>query len=207
MTITGKETTQEIFKKDQDFSFTESSDVKILLGYVFPNLLKVDKSTDKALKVVKNIFIVNLNHLTSKLQQHITNTIDSYIGECVEPKVISNPYELVITMISTIAANLIVGDLDYRVLYEIPLRFISNHRDVIISRIKPVVKKRLEAKKKLGDAWIAPVDALQLLLNDPNIAPDFDPDNVNYDYIADLTGLFIFAAMSTTTVRASHALH
>ncbi|CAG8842765.1 6351_t:CDS:2, partial [Racocetra persica] len=88
-----------------------------------------------------------------------------------------------------------------------PLRFISNHKDVIINRIKPVIKRRLVTKKKLGDAWAAPVDALQFLLNEPFIAPDFDPNNVNYDYIVDSIGIFIFAAMVGTSIRTSHILH
>ncbi|CAG8497921.1 2263_t:CDS:10 [Scutellospora calospora] len=89
----------------------------------------------------------------------------------------------------------------------IPLRFgwnpISNHRKLIISRIKPIIEKRLYDKKRLGDAWIAPLDALQCYLDDPETTPDLDPNNVNYNYIADAIGHFIVAAMATTSDSAT----
>ncbi|CAG8607825.1 14667_t:CDS:2, partial [Dentiscutata heterogama] len=92
----------------------------------------------------------------------------------------------------------------------IPLRFgwspISKHRKVIISRIKPVIEKRLNDKKRLGDAWVAPLDALQCYLDDPVITPDLDPNNVNYAYIADAIADFIFAALGTTTFGANLTL-
>ncbi|CAG8676789.1 6271_t:CDS:2, partial [Dentiscutata heterogama] len=91
----------------------------------------------------------------------------------------------------------------------IPFRFgwnpISKHRQAIINRIKPVVEKRLYDKKRLGDAWVAPLDALQFYLDDPEITPD--PNNVNYKYIADAIGTFIFAAMGTTANGATRALY
>ncbi|KAF0559371.1 cytochrome P450 [Gigaspora margarita] len=43
----------------------------------------------------------------------------------------------------------------------IPLRFgwnpISRHLKVILNCIKPVIEKRLNDKKRLGDAWVAPL--------------------------------------------------
>ncbi|CAG8854508.1 33822_t:CDS:2, partial [Gigaspora margarita] len=36
------------------------------------------------------------------------------------------------------------------------LRFISNHRNKIINRIRPVIERRLLYKRKLGDSWDAP---------------------------------------------------
>ncbi|CAG8804006.1 5577_t:CDS:2, partial [Racocetra persica] len=194
-TITGKETIREVVKND-DLSFYDSPDMN---------------PTSTSLKIVKKLVITNVKHLISRLQRSITNHIDTYIGECVEPKVISDPYEFLYTMISELAANIIVGEeccqyediletfrnLTYSViriffapkllffihpwfhkqLIIFPLRFISNHKDVIINRIKPIIKKRLAIKKKLGDDWVAPVDALQFLLNEPFIAPDVDPNN------------------------------
>ncbi|KAF0479489.1 cytochrome P450 [Gigaspora margarita] len=93
----------------------------------------------------------------------------------------------------------------------IPLRFgwnpITKHRKIIINRIKPIIEKRLYDKKTLGDAWIAPVDALQCYLDDPEITPDLDPNNVNYDHIVDALGDFVFAAMGTTINGATRSLY
>ncbi|CAG8475950.1 20425_t:CDS:2, partial [Racocetra persica] len=69
------------------------------------------------------------------------------------------------------------------------------------------IEKRLYDKKRLGDAWVAPLDALQYYLDDPEIAPDLDPNNVNYNYIADAICVFVFAAMGTTTNGATCSLY
>ncbi|CAG8666346.1 7366_t:CDS:2, partial [Gigaspora rosea] len=42
---------------------------------------------------------------------------------------------------------------------------------------------------------------------DPEIAPDLDPNHVNYHYIVDAIGGFIFAAMGTTANGATRALY
>ncbi|RIB07357.1 hypothetical protein C2G38_2274499 [Gigaspora rosea] len=86
------------------------------------------------------------------------------------------------------------------------LRFISNHRSKLINRIRPVIERRLLYKKKLGDSWDAPVDALQLFLDNPEIAPDFNPNNVNYNIIVDTIGVFMFASMANTSNAAAYAL-
>ncbi|CAG8852944.1 20583_t:CDS:2, partial [Gigaspora margarita] len=44
-------------------------------------------------------------------------------------------------------------------------------------------------------------------LNDPEIAPDLDPNNIKCNYIADLIGLIILAATSPTSNRASYVLY
>ncbi|CAG8619771.1 13118_t:CDS:2, partial [Dentiscutata heterogama] len=72
---------------------------------------------------------------------------------------------------------------------------------------KPVIEKRLYDKKRLGDSWVAPLDLLQYYLDDPEITPDLDPNNVNYDYIADAISFFIFAAIETTSQGATSALY
>ncbi|CAG8682524.1 2917_t:CDS:2, partial [Dentiscutata heterogama] len=43
------------------------------------------------------------------------------------------------------------------------------------------------------------LDALQCYLDYPEVTPDLDPNNVNYDYLADAIFRFIFAAMGTTS--------
>ncbi|KAF0424512.1 cytochrome P450 [Gigaspora margarita] len=81
------------------------------------------------------------------------------------------------------------------------LRFISKHKHVLIKHIK-LIPKNVLVKKKLGDAWVAPY-----FLNDPEIAPDLDPNNIKCNYIADLIGLIILAATSPTSNRASYVLY
>ncbi|KAF0454377.1 cytochrome P450 [Gigaspora margarita] len=93
----------------------------------------------------------------------------------------------------------------------IPLRFgwnpISKYRKVFISHIKPVIEKRLYDKKRLGDAWVAPVDVLQSYLDDPEVTPDLNPNNINYDYTVYAICNFIFVSMASTLEFASRPLY
>ncbi|CAG8711423.1 9047_t:CDS:2, partial [Dentiscutata heterogama] len=71
----------------------------------------------------------------------------------------------------------------------------------------PVIERRFREKERLGDAWVPPLDALQVCLDDPEIAPDLNPNNVDYNFIVDLIGLFIFTSMSSTPNFASYILY
>ncbi|RIB27735.1 cytochrome P450, partial [Gigaspora rosea] len=241
MTIVGKETTHEVFNKDQDFSFTEGLKTQIPNHLIYRHANVAEKHG----KIVREFVAGKLTHLISRIQKKTIKAIDLYIGECVEPKVIHDPRNTLADIIAIPTANIIVGEECYnnediletfntltssilkllRIppilsfihpwLHEqfitIPLRFgwnpISNHKKVIINRIKPVIEKRLCDKKRLGDAWVAPLDALQCQLNDPEITPDLDPNNVNYDNIADVICRFIFSSMSSTSNGAISALY
>ncbi|RIB24499.1 cytochrome P450 [Gigaspora rosea] len=241
ITVVGKETTHEVLKKDQDFSFREGFRVQVPLHLIFRNSVNPEKNN----KIIRDYIIGKLKFLISRLQKNIIEAIDLHIGECVEPKVISNPRKTLADIIAIPVANIIVGeecymhedileafkDITYSVFLlfiippilsfihpwlhqqfvTIPFRFgwnpVSKHRKVILNRIKPVIGKRLYDKKRLGDAWVAPLDALQCYLDDPEIAPDLDPNHVNYHYIVDAIGGFIFAAMGTTANGATRALY
>ncbi|CAG8505618.1 14678_t:CDS:10, partial [Dentiscutata heterogama] len=241
MTVVGKETTHEVLKKDQEFSFSEGIKMQLPLHLIFRD----PKIQGKNAKIVRDNVAGKLKHLISRLQKNIITAIDLYIGECVEPKVIREPIKTLTDIIAMPVANIVVGEecynnediletfkgLTYSIttifwippilsfihpwlhhqFTTIPLRFgwnpISKHRKVIINRIKPVIEKRLYDKKRLGDAWVAQLDALQCYLDDPEVTPDLDPSNVNYDYIADSIGRFIFAAMGTTSGLATRALY
>ncbi|CAG8817286.1 19748_t:CDS:2, partial [Gigaspora margarita] len=86
----------------------------------------------------------------------------------------------------------------------IPLIFgwnpISNHKKVILNRIKPVIEKRPYDKKRLGDTWVAPLDALQYYLDDPKEAQDINKQcnrNVlTFDDIASIVKLNSFVKKS-----------
>ena len=68
------------------------------------------------------------------------------------------------------------------------------HQKVLIKYIKKQVCKRLQEKEKYGDSWKRPNDFLQDLMEEES----FDPDNINYEEIADKIGLFIFLSVHTT---------
>ncbi|RIB29026.1 cytochrome P450 [Gigaspora rosea] len=241
MTIVGKETTHEVFRKDQDFSFREGFKNQIPTHLIFRHA----NLDEKHAKIVKEFVAGKLTHIISRIQKNIIKAIDLCIGECVEPKVIHDPRNTLADIIAIPAANIVVGEECYnnediletfnnltssilkllRIppilsfihpwLHEqfitIPLRFgwnpISKHKKVILNRIKPVVEKRLYDKKRLGDAWVAPLDALQCQLNDPEATPDLDPNNANYDNIADVICRIIFSAMAATSNGASRVLY
>ncbi|RIB29029.1 cytochrome P450 [Gigaspora rosea] len=178
MTIVGKETTHEVFRKDQDFSFREgfSKKQQILNHLIYRHAANLSETNEK---IVKEFVSRKLTHLISRLQKNIIKAIDLCIGECVEPKVIHDPRNTLADIIAIPAANIVVA----------------------------CIEKRLYDKKRLGDAWVAPLDALQCHLNDPAVTPDLDPNNVNYDYIVDSICRMIFSAMVTTSNGASSVLY
>ncbi|CAG8462746.1 8505_t:CDS:2 [Racocetra persica] len=199
MTVVGKDAVHEVWKKDHDFDFHESPEA--------------------------------LASFTSKIQQSIVEGIDSFVGECVEPKLVKDLNELllniylrecannedILDIFKTLSSSILKKFYAPKLLSFIhpwlhdqvatfSLRFISKHRRLIINRIKPIVEKRLLYKRKLGDSWNAPVDALQLFLDDPEITPDSDPNHVNYNMIVDTIGIFMFASMTTSSNASAYAL-
>ncbi|CAG8539839.1 22110_t:CDS:2, partial [Gigaspora rosea] len=51
------------------------------------------------------------------------------------------------------------------------------------------------------------IDLLQVYLDNPRVTPDFDPNNVDINYIADSLGVYVFASMFTTSNRTATALY
>ncbi|CAG8813262.1 5831_t:CDS:1, partial [Gigaspora rosea] len=51
------------------------------------------------------------------------------------------------------------------------------------------------------------MDLLQVYLDNPRITPDFDPNNVNINYIADSLGVYVLGSMHTTSNRTATALY
>ncbi|RIB09669.1 cytochrome P450 [Gigaspora rosea] len=242
MTIVGKETTHEVLRKDQDFSFLQGfrkTQIPTHLVFKHPTV------ADKNIIIIRDFVAGKLKHLISRLQKNIINAIDLHIGECVAPKVIRYPRKTVADIIAIPIANIIVGEECYnnedmletvktltfsliklvrippilsfihpwlhQQIITIPIRVgwnpISKHIKVILNCIKPVIEKRLNDKKRLGDAWVAPLDALQIFLDDPKVAPDFNPNNINYDYIVNGIARLIFSAMATTSNGATQVLY
>ncbi|CAG8598077.1 25166_t:CDS:10 [Cetraspora pellucida] len=215
MTVVGKESTHEIFKKDQEFCFREGIKMQLPFQHIFSYATSIEKNG----RIIREFIIGKLKYLTSRLQKNIDKAMDLYIGECDEPKVIRDPHKTLSQIVSIPVANIIVGDECYehedlletfRTLTNAIFGWnpMSKHRNIIINRIRPVVEKRLYDKKKLGDAWVAPVSyALQYYLDDPELAPDLDPNNVNYNYIAEAIGRLVFVSMGTTSGGATRALY
>ncbi|CAG8821082.1 3990_t:CDS:2, partial [Gigaspora margarita] len=241
-TIVGKESTHEVLRKDQDFSFRQGNRSTQLPTHL---IFKHATLADENIIIIRDFIAGKLKHLISRLQINIINAIDLHIGECVEPKVIRYPRKTLMDIIAIPIADIIVGEECYNnedmletvktltfsliklarippilsfihpwlhlQIITIPLRFgwnpISRHLKVILSCIKPVIEKRLNDKKRLGDAWVAPLDALQYFLDDPKIAPDFNLNNINYDYIANGIARLIFAAIGTTSNSATEVLY
>ncbi|CAG8648819.1 798_t:CDS:2, partial [Racocetra persica] len=196
ITVIGNEDEiHKTFKKDHDFEFKESTETRLVIKYVFP-YAAVD--VDKSLKRVRKFFKINLGLITSNVNQSIIDGIRIHVGECVEPKLVKSPNELFLAILRQVAANVVIGELFLKISFGPSTK--------IASQIRPIVEKRLHLKKKLGDTWDAPLDTLQLLLDDPEITPDFDPNHVNYDMIVDTLGLFAFAAMGTTSNMAAYTL-
>ncbi|KAF0514780.1 cytochrome P450 [Gigaspora margarita] len=108
LTIVGKETTHEVLRKDQDFSFREGIKIQIPLHLIF----KPASIPEKNDKIVKEHIAGKLKQLISRLQKNIIKAIDLHIGECVEPKIIHvrDPSKTFSEIIAIPIANIIVGD-------------------------------------------------------------------------------------------------
>src|SRR5207249_9810905 len=76
------------------------------------------------------------------------------------------------------------------------------HQNVLVKHIKKQVCKRLQEKEKHGDSWKRPTDFLQDLMEEES----FDPDNINYEEIADKICLLIFVSVHTTANGCTNAI-
>ncbi|CAG8499929.1 28852_t:CDS:10, partial [Racocetra persica] len=207
MTVVGKESTHEVFKKDQEFCVHEGVKMQLPMDHIFSFGTTIEKNR----KVVREFMVGKLKHLMSRLQKNIDKAMNLYIGECDEPKVIRDPYKTLTQIIAIPIANIIVGDECYE--HKDLLETFRTLTDSIVKvfmapPILAFIHPRLHQEfVALGDAWVAPLDALQCYLDDPEIAPDLDPNNINYNYIAVAIGRLIFGAMATTSGGATRALY
>ncbi|KAF0559388.1 cytochrome P450 [Gigaspora margarita] len=79
MTVVGKETTHEVLRKDQDFSFREGFINQVPTHLIFKHVTIPEKNA----KIVRDYVAGKLKHLISRLQKNILKAMDLYIGECV----------------------------------------------------------------------------------------------------------------------------
>ncbi|GBC08858.1 hypothetical protein RclHR1_08430007 [Rhizophagus clarus] len=78
----------------------------------------------------------------------------------------------------------------------------KKHRDVLVKHIKNQVDKRLREKQKYGDSWKRPNDLLQDFMEEEK----FDPNNVDYEVMANKLCIFIFASVHTTSRSCANAI-
>ncbi|GBC31052.1 cytochrome P450 [Rhizophagus irregularis] len=71
----------------------------------------------------------------------------------------------------------------------------AKHQNILIKHLKKQICKRLQDKEKYGESWKRPDDFLQDTMEED----DFDPNNVDYPFIADKLGAFIFVSIHTTS--------
>ncbi|CAG8470067.1 33604_t:CDS:10 [Gigaspora margarita] len=234
-TVVGKETVHEVLKKDQVFNFREGYRTFLPLHFVFrqdmlaENNAKITRDyisgkfkhfISKLQKnIIKAIDLYIGECVEPKIIREPRKTLADIIAipvaniiECYNSEDILEAFKNVSLLIAKLIFIPPILSLIHPWLHQqfvvIPLRFgWSQHKKVIISHIKPVIEKRLDNKKRLGDAWVAPLDILQCYLDDPEIVLDLDPNNVNYDYIADGIGHFIFATMTNSTFGTTNALY
>ncbi|CAG8564777.1 17332_t:CDS:2 [Gigaspora margarita] len=182
MTVVRKETTHEVLRKDQDFSFREGFINQVPMHLIFKHVTIPEKNA----KIVRDYVAEKLKHFISRLQKNILKAMDLYISECVEPKVIRDSRKTFTCIIAIPVANIIVGEACICDCYNEDL--LETFRDLTFSIIKLL-------------------DALQCFLDDLEVTPDLDPNHVNYDCIADSIGALIFAAMKTTSSSFTHVLY
>ncbi|CAB4425030.1 unnamed protein product [Rhizophagus irregularis] len=146
-----------------------------------------------------------------KMQNDIFYSLDKWIGECNEPRSIKSIWNVCNHVTAKLIANICIGEEasqhedvvhSFAKLHEfvISLPFligfnpIAKHKKVLINRMKPVVENRIQQKKILGDSYKQSDDILEFYMSQP----DFDPSNVNYNYLADLLFFLIVVGIVTT---------
>ncbi|KAF0559373.1 cytochrome P450 [Gigaspora margarita] len=106
-TIVGKESTHEVLRKDQDFSFRQGNRSTQLPTHL---IFKQATLADENIIIIRDFIAGKLKQLISRLQNNIINAIDLHIGECVEPKVIRYPRKTLMDIIAIPIADIIVGE-------------------------------------------------------------------------------------------------
>jgi len=76
------------------------------------------------------------------------------------------------------------------------------HQDILIKHLKKQVCKRLQEKEKYGDSWKRPDDFLQDVMEEEI----FDPNNVDYQFIADRICVLIFVSIHTTSRACANSV-
>ncbi|CAG8447622.1 12958_t:CDS:10 [Funneliformis caledonium] len=80
---------------------------------------------------------------------------------------------------------------------------ITKHKNILINRIKPVVEKRIQQKRELGDLYQPHDDLLEFYMSNP----DFDSTNVDYQKLANLIAFMIIVGIITTGRSAVNLLY
>jgi len=107
----GKEHTQEVLlSRDGVFNFA------IEFNKAFPGdvLFKMDIITNTS-KILKNYVLNKLKIYTGRMQTSLNLTTQKYLGDCGEPKVHHNLYELMTKIIATPIANILIGEVSIHV--------------------------------------------------------------------------------------------
>ncbi|CAB4421806.1 unnamed protein product [Rhizophagus irregularis] len=79
---------------------------------------------------------------------------------------------------------------------------IKTHRKVIISKITPVIKKRIADQKEFGNSWERPDDIMQELMEKSKR----DHENVDIGWVADFIMCFIFGSVHNTSQTLAQCL-
>ncbi|CAB4430991.1 unnamed protein product [Rhizophagus irregularis] len=224
-TFIGKEHFQEVLSRDDSFVFGKQVDLdsifkhnikftnrpKVLKDYVLNKLKLYTERMQESLNIATQKYIGDCDepNVIHNIYPMITNIISNplaniFIGEE------ESQYEEVIVTFSELT-------IDTTKLLRIPpiLNFIYpglqafinnsilslgiynpaiNHQKVLIKHLKNQFCKRLQEKVKYGDSWKRPDDFIQNIMEEES----FDPNNINYEEIADKLCLLIVVLVHTT---------
>ncbi|CAB5156425.1 uncharacterized protein OCT59_016143 [Rhizophagus irregularis] len=104
-TIVGKEHLQEVLKRDDSFDAGIAFERLLPLSVILKHLAKFQNST----KVLKEYVMNKLKTYTERMQKNLNFATQKYIGDCDEPKIISNVYDTMTKIICYPIADIFVG--------------------------------------------------------------------------------------------------
>ncbi|PKB92226.1 hypothetical protein RhiirA5_445521, partial [Rhizophagus irregularis] len=101
-----KEHSQEVLSRDDVFDFSKA------IERIFPGdvMLKTLERFTNTSKVLKEYVLNKMKFYNERMQNSLYSATKKQIGECDEPKVIYNIYNLITKIISAPIANIFVGE-------------------------------------------------------------------------------------------------
>ncbi|CAG8438908.1 18939_t:CDS:10 [Rhizophagus irregularis] len=212
-TYVGNEGCNEVFKRNQDFDFQEA----------FSDIFPVDNFLNRPQHFFKPVidftkeFYQDVGRFNELVQNKITEALNELIvdGKLVQPilptlqQVVAKPTAATIVgkevcndkeLLNTFAH--ITSELGPWYKFRYTNNPIKTHRKVIISKITPVIKKRIADQKEFGNSWERPDDIMQELMEKSKR----DHENVDIGWVADFIMCFIFGSVHNTSQTLAQCL-
>ncbi|CAG8583401.1 9232_t:CDS:10 [Diversispora eburnea] len=179
-TIVGNEIAHETYHADI-FSLSSATRDTFPLYRVLKSL-DDPETMEQVIKTIREGITAKLPLYTGRMQKQLVIYINKEIGDCSKPKLINTAADNFSSMIARPVADVLVGQ----------------------NYLKPLLEKRLEDKKILGDKYEPTLDIIEYFMNDHETKVITD-DYLNK--ICDFLFVTVVASIHTTARQLTSALY